>query len=210
MKLRRSLRSSSPRDFYVDNPATPDRPPRHDPARQIPQANPPPSLARLAVHGLRDVDNHPVIGRLHAGRQPCNPGVVVDLMVHVREDRPARAYPPDPGQGLVEMAMPEVRPVLEAVDGPHLDAGQHRKARFGHCLDVGRIGEFAEPQAENRVSVAAMLLPERLDGEIADLERPLHRPRDQGRDIPDAGRRPRAEGITETPPDLAEAPPASP
>ena len=69
----------------------------------------------------------------------------------------------DPGERLLEMGVARMRPLAQAVDQPDLDPGQRCERRLGQAVDVGRVGEAADPEAPARQP--AVLLLERSDRE---------------------------------------------
>src|SRR5215831_20961541 len=106
------------------------------PIRDQPRASPP------AVPGLRfslhpgysppslsgnlaaELQPHAVIGRLDVSRQLGAQFCVVEIAVHVGEDRALRPDAVDPLQRQVEVKMARMRSVPERVDDPQLDAGE--------------------------------------------------------------------------------------
>ena len=61
----------------------------------------------------------PVIGRLNMIRGLCGDGVVIEVIVHIGQDRRLRRHPVDPAKGLRQMAMGRMRLPPQGVDDRH-------------------------------------------------------------------------------------------
>src|SRR5690606_27188227 len=116
-----------------------------------------------------DLQHHAVVGGLDALGQTRLELVVIELVVHVGQDRVPGLDALDPGERLLEMSMGRVRPLAQAVDQPDLDAGQLVERCLRQLLDVGRIGERARAESPARQPPVALL--ERAERQAADPKR---------------------------------------
>jgi len=122
-------------------------------------------FSRSAAFGRRKLDLEPVKGRLDMGRQLAAQNVVVEVEVHVGEDRPPGRKPLDPLERFGDREMARVRPVPQRVDDPDIEAFKRRNRFRRHTGKVAGIGEAAEPEAQR--GDIAMLLQD-ADGQIQE------------------------------------------
>src|SRR5260370_9667553 len=77
-----------------------------------------------------ELDPHTIIPRLDVGRELGAQFGVVEIAVHIGEDRALRADAVDPSQRQVEGKMTRMWPAPERVDDPQLDAGERLYGRL--------------------------------------------------------------------------------
>src|SRR5258708_23023164 len=111
-----------------------------------------------------DPDPHTIIPRLDIGRQLGAQFGVVEIAVHVGEDRALRADAVDPSQRQVEVKMTRMWPVPERVDDPQLDAGERLYGGLRHIHQVGRVSHGAEAESEGTDVAVRELERHRRDG----------------------------------------------
>src|SRR5882672_6504330 len=110
----------------------------------------PRALHSQTILRSRAVELHPhtIIPRLDIRRQLGAQFGVVEIAVHVGEDRAFRADAVDPSERQVEVKMTRMRPVPERVDDPQLDAGERLYGSLRHIHQVGRVGHGTEAESE--------------------------------------------------------------
>src|SRR5258708_29357220 len=111
-----------------------------------------------------ELDPHTIIPRLDIGRQLGAQFGVVEIAVHVGEDRALRADAVDPSERRVEVKMTRMWPVPERVDDPQLDAGERLYGGLPHIHQVRRAGLGAEAESEGSDVAVGELERQRRDG----------------------------------------------
>src|SRR6266851_10347277 len=108
--------------------------------------------------GLRaEPDLHPVIGRLDVPRKLAAQGLVVEVGMQVGQDGALGPDALDPGQRIVDGEMARMRRIAQRVEDPDFEVAQHRHAVRRNPVEVARIRQVPEPEAE-RMDVAVGLL----------------------------------------------------
>src|SRR5579871_1035210 len=124
-------------------------------------------FSRSAAFGRRKLDLEPVKGRLDMGRQLAAQNVVVEVEVHVGEDRPPGRKPLDPLERFGDREMARVRLVAQSIDDPQINASERRNAFRRQVAQVARVRDVADTEAERRD--VAVVLQERQRGDRAAL-----------------------------------------
>ena len=68
--------------------------------------------------------------------------------MQIGQNRTPRTHPLDPSERFVETEMRGMRGVAQSVDDPDVETLEERQARVGNAVDIRRIGERADPEAE--------------------------------------------------------------
>src|SRR5438128_10821179 len=97
-----------------------------------------------------DINDHPVVSGLDARRKVAPERLVIELHVHVSEDRALRLHTRNPIQRLRKMSMGRMRCPAIAIDDPGPDALERGEGRFVQSNHVGRVREVAKPEAKGR------------------------------------------------------------
>src|SRR5215475_14457365 len=105
-----------------------------------------PLLLRVSA----DFQLHPVIARHHALRQALPQHLVIEVGVHVGDDRALRLEAVDPGQRVVDAEMAGMGGVTKAVDDPEIEIFEERPALAPDVAEVRRIGGIRDTKAERR------------------------------------------------------------
>jgi len=89
-------------------------------------------------------------------RQADTQRLVIEVGVHVGEDRARRLDPPDPVQRVRDAEMARMRHMAQRIDDPEVESGERRDTGLRHVVQVARIRDVAEPEPE-RLDVAVIL-----------------------------------------------------
>ena len=116
------------------------------------------------------VDGQAIIARLDSRRQRQPQSVVVDLGMHVGQDRSARLQPPAPIDRFGDREMTGVRPMAKCIDDPQVEIGEKRQSSVRQTADIARIRGAADLETEG--GDVAMNLEKRC--ELDPAARPIH------------------------------------
>src|SRR6516164_5625548 len=105
---------------------------------------------------FRDLNPEPVVGGLDVWRQLAAQLFVIEVGVHVGEDRALRLDLFDPVQRVAQREVTWVRPIAQRVKDPYVEPLEQRHARGRKVAHVGRISQVSEAKAE-RVDLAVHL-----------------------------------------------------
>ena len=83
------------------------------------------------------IQNHAIVGRLHARGQFIAQRRVVQRCVHMGENRAAWFDALDPAQRQCKVCVGRMGFSLETVDNPGIDPSESRKSSFRKLLDIG-------------------------------------------------------------------------
>ena len=106
--------------------------------------------------GVGEFDREPVIAGFDPFRQFGQELAIIEALVHMGEDRPARPHPPDPGERLGQMAVRRMLLATQAIDDPQLHPGEHGERVIVEVDHIGRVSQG--PDADTR-HFAQMALP---------------------------------------------------
>ena len=82
------------------------------------------------------------------GRQSRGKRGVIERDVEIGQDRLRHADPFDRGKRIIDVEMCRVRFIAQGIDDPALDTIEHRSTVIGQSVDVGRVSQFANPEAQ--------------------------------------------------------------
>src|SRR5687768_433735 len=80
-----------------------------------------------------------VVARLDMGRQLAPQGFVVQIRVHVGEDRALGLEALDPAERICNAPVARMRLVAQCVDHPNVQPGECRRARGGQAAQIAGI-----------------------------------------------------------------------
>src|ERR1700760_2290036 len=87
---------------------------------------------------LSQFQPHPVIAGHDVIGQALPDHLVVEIGMHVGDDRAPRLEALDPGQRVAQAEMARMGRVTQAIDDPQIELLEQRPARFWNIADVGR------------------------------------------------------------------------
>src|SRR5947199_4491134 len=131
---------------------------------------------RRSPQGFRgQADLHAVISRLDVLRELAAQGLVVEIGMQIDQHGALRPDALDPRQRILDGEMTRMRRIAQRVENPDFEISQYRYAVRRDTVEIARIREIAEPEAE-RMHVAVGL-EERGDHDGAagalDRQRPI-------------------------------------
>src|SRR5690606_1944533 len=95
-----------------------------------------------------DLDDHAVMGRLHVGRQCAAQRLVVEAVVHMRQDSALHAEPRDPAQRFADAEVAWMRLVAQRIDEPDVRAFNYGLSFRFQPADIARVAQAADLEAE--------------------------------------------------------------
>src|SRR4029077_1370000 len=107
--------------------------------------------------------HHAVIGGLDIGQQFLLQFLIVEVDMHMGEDRAFRPHALDPGQRLIDAEMARMRGVAERIDDPYIEIAQISQRLLRKIAHVRRIGDTAEAEAERLAGAVDLPEWQRLD-----------------------------------------------
>ena len=127
-----------------------------------------PAAARRGRSGSGvDRDTHPVKGGLDMGGKPRLEFRIIEVGMHIGQDRPPGLDALDPGHCVVHAEVARMRLVAQRIHDPEIETRQGFYARVRQVDEVARIGDRAEAKTQRRK--VAMVLEERQDGDRPPL-----------------------------------------
>src|ERR1700693_4813867 len=104
--------------------------------------------SRSSLGFRSQADLHAVIGRLDVVRKLAAQNLVVDVGMQVGQDGALGPDALDPRQRILDGEMTRMRRIAQRVEDPDFEVAQHRHAVRRNPVEVARIRQIPEPEAE--------------------------------------------------------------